>query len=46
VKEKGEEKEKEKEKGEKKKRKNARMKQRIDCSNIIVTDVVVRFCFV
>jgi len=22
------------------------MKQRIDCSNIIVTDVVVRFCFV
>jgi len=43
VKEKG----KEKEKGEKKKkRKIARMKQRIDCSNIIVTDVVVRFCFV
>jgi len=42
VKEKG----KEKEKGEKKK-KIARMKQRIDCSNyIIVTDVVVRFCFV
>jgi len=43
VKEEGKEKEK---REKKKKRKIARMKQRIDCSNIIVTDVVVRFCFV